>query len=136
MGVVVLVVDDLVVVNDVGTVGGDDTHDSLITQVVLSRYNEVDFGRRHLRGKLDVLRVASGFGNGEDVPSTIGVFLHQANHAACRGCDADFAQTGNDDFRMGDFHFLRHLGVDAEEGVAVGGEHSVGNVFVVSVVRP
>ena len=37
--VIVLVVNDLVVKNDVGTISGDDAHDGFITQIVLASHN-------------------------------------------------------------------------------------------------
>ena len=134
--VFILVVDDLVVEDDVRSIGWNDTHDGFIAQVVLTCHDEVDFGRGHLGNEMDGLRVASSFSDGEDIPTAFHIFLHEANYAAFRGGDADFAQAGKYHFRMNYFHLLRHLRVDAKESVAVGGEHGVSNVFVLGVVGP
>ena len=136
LSVFILVVDDLVVEDDVRTVCRDDTHDGFIAQVVLTGHNEVDFGWGHLGLKLDGLWVASGFGDGEDFPTAFRIGLYQADDAAFRGGDAHFSQTSEYHFRMNDFHFLRHLRVDAQEGIAVGGEHGIGDVLAFRVVRP
>ena len=134
--VAVVVVDDLAVVNDVGAVGRDHAHHGFIAQVVLSGDDEVDLSGWHLGHKFDVLWVASGGGHGQDLPTTFAIVFHQADHAALRGGNADFTQPSDNHFRMRDFHFLRHLGVDAQERVAVGGEHGVGDVLVLGVVGP
>ena len=134
--VAVVVVDDLAVVNDVRSVGGNHAHHGFIAEVVLSGDDEVDLGGRHLGDELDVLRVASGSGHGQNLPTAFAVVFHQADCAAFRGCDIDFAQTSDNNFGMNDFHLLGHLRVDAQECVAVGGEHGVGDVLAFRVVGP
>ena len=131
-----MVIDDFAVEDDVRTVGGDDPNDGLITQIVLSSDDEVDLGRRHLRLEFNGLRITCGCGYSEDFPTLNIVFFHQADHAAFGSGDVDLTQTGNDHFGVCHIHDLGHLRVNAQEGVAVGSEHGVGDVLVFGVVRP
>ena len=131
-----MVVDNLVVEHDVWTIGRNYTHYGFIAQIVLSSHDEVNFGRWHLRDKLDGLRVASGFGYCKDLPTPFSVFFHKADHTAFGSSDGDFTETSDDDFGMHDIHFLRHLCVNAQESITVSSEHGIGDVLVIGVVGP
>ena len=80
---------------------------------------------------VEMQSVASALVNGKNFPVAIGVFLDHADETTGRSSDVDAACVVENHLRINDFHFLWHFAVKAEESIAMGGEHLVGDFFII-----
>ena len=121
--------------DDVRTTGGDDVDVGLIAEVVLSSDGEMQYGGRDLCGNLDFLNRARSDGCRHHFQRFAFAF-GEGDKRSFRSGDLEGGQSCNLHILMVDGHGLRHLGEDPQEGIAVGGEHGVGDVLGTGVRRP
>ena len=84
-----------------------------------------------MRCNVKVQGVSIALPDGENFPFSIGVFLGHADETSGWCCDVDAACVVENHLRINDFHFLWHFAVKAEESIAMGGEHLVGDFFII-----